>query len=91
MTVDELPLMLTVDEAAEVLRIGRNSAYAAVAEGAIPSVRIGRIIRIPRTGLAAIVHEHDGTATPPESPHHGAAEDRGHLLQPRGHGERDGR
>lgn len=51
MTLDELPLMLTVDEAAEVLRIGRNSTYAAIAGGAIPSVRIGRVIRVPRHGL----------------------------------------
>lgn len=55
MTVDELPLMLTVDEAAGVLRIGRNSAYAAVADGGIPSVRIGRIIRIPRDALASLL------------------------------------
>ena len=55
MRVDDLPLLLTVDEAAEVLRIGRNGAYAAVANGGIPSVRIGRTIRIPRDALAALI------------------------------------
>lgn len=53
-TLDDLPLMLTVDEAARVLRMGRNSAYAAVADGSIPSVRFGRVIRVPRQALAAL-------------------------------------
>lgn len=64
--MDELPLMLTVDEAAEVLRIGRNGAYAAVADGAIPSVRIGRIIRIPRHALAALLDVTGSMARPSE-------------------------
>ncbi len=55
MKVEELPLLLTVDEAAEVLRIGRNGAYAAVANGCLPSVRIGRTIRIPRDALEVLI------------------------------------
>jgi len=55
MRVEELPLLLTVDEAANVLRIGRNGAYAAVADGSLPSIRIGRTIRIPRDALAALL------------------------------------
>ena len=43
--------MLTVPEAAQMLRIGRNLAYELVARGDIPSVRIGRLIRIPRRAL----------------------------------------
>lgn len=54
-TLEDLPLLLTVDEVAEVLRIGRNGAYAAVANGCVRSVRIGRIIRIPRAALAALI------------------------------------
>ena len=34
----------TVDEAAEVLNISRNSAYEAVREGEIPSMRAGKRI-----------------------------------------------
>jgi excisionase family DNA binding protein len=60
--VEELPLLLTVDEAAEVLRIGRNGAYAAVANGSLPSVRIGRTIRVPRDALALLIGA-DGRAT----------------------------
>lgn len=45
--------MLTVKEAAKLMRIGRDMAYALVAEGRIPSVRLGRHIRIPRASLIA--------------------------------------
>ncbi len=48
-------MLLTVDEAAAVLRIGRNGAYAAVANGSLPSVRIGRTIRVPRDALALLI------------------------------------
>jgi excisionase family DNA binding protein len=53
MTLDELPLLLTVEEAAQVMRVSRNGAYNAVAEGMVPSIRIGRTIRIPRDALAS--------------------------------------
>jgi excisionase family DNA binding protein len=51
----ELPLVLTVEEAARALRIGRGSCYEAVRQGAIPAVRIGRSLRIPRHGLLALL------------------------------------
>ena len=43
--------LLTVPETARVLRIGRNLAYELVARGEIPSVRLGRAIRVPRASL----------------------------------------
>lgn len=46
-------LLLTVKEAAKLMRIGRDMTYALVAEGKIPSVRLGRHIRIPRASLIA--------------------------------------
>lgn len=36
----------TVEEAAEVLGVARNSAYEAVKEGQIPSMRVGRRILV---------------------------------------------
>ena len=42
------PLVLTVEETAELLRISRGSAYEAVRTGVIPSISIGRRILIPR-------------------------------------------
>ena len=49
--MDDSRTMLTVPEAAKVLRIGRNLAYELVARGEIPSVRLGRLIRVPRAAL----------------------------------------
>ena len=46
-----IPLVMTVPEMAEILHIGRNSAYALVNSGAIRSIRIGRNIRIPQSAL----------------------------------------
>ncbi len=37
---------LKVPEVAEVVRIARSRAYELVAEGKIPSVRIGRSVRV---------------------------------------------
>ena len=51
------PLVLTVDEAAELLRISRGSAYEAVRTGQIPSVRIGRRILISRQLLLEQITE----------------------------------
>ena len=60
--VAHLPLMLTVEQARDVLGIGRSLAYAEVRrylatggrEG-IPAVRIGSAIRIPRAGLVDLL------------------------------------
>lgn len=43
------PLALSVADVAQLLKIGRDSAYSLVRSGAIHSVRIGRLLRIPRT------------------------------------------
>ena len=53
MTSGELPLVLTVDEARRLLRIGRRQLYQAIARHDVPAVKIGRSIRIPRSGLEA--------------------------------------
>jgi excisionase family DNA binding protein len=47
-------LLLTVEELADFLRVGRRAAYEAVARGDIPgTVRIGRSIRISRPAIEA--------------------------------------
>ena len=44
-----LPEMLTVEEAAAMLRVNRNTVYDLVARGEIPGVRrVGRIFRLSR-------------------------------------------
>ena len=49
----ELPLVLTVDEARRVLRIGRRQLYQAIARRDVHTVKVGRSIRIPRSSLEA--------------------------------------
>ena len=56
--------VLTVEEAAAYLRISRGLAFAAVRDGSLPCVRIGRRILIHRRQLEAL---HDGTALPADN------------------------
>lgn len=47
-----LPAILTVEEVADLMRVDRKTAYAAIACGAVPGVRrIGRCIRVSRDVL----------------------------------------
>jgi excisionase family DNA binding protein len=50
-----LRLVLTIEEAAERLGIGRTLMYALVSGGEVESVRIGRLRRIPTDALDAYV------------------------------------
>lgn len=49
----------TVEEAAEILRITRWGAYEAVRTGALPAIRFGRVIRIGRRTIAALLGEQE--------------------------------
>ncbi len=51
-------VVLTVEEAARVLRISRGLAFAATRDGTLPSIRIGRRILIPQAALAALLEQH---------------------------------
>lgn len=48
-------LVLTVEEAAEALGIGRTMMYALIRDGAVESVRIGRLRRVPADALTEYV------------------------------------
>jgi len=57
-TIDELPIALTVPEAAAVLRVGRNKVYDLVHQweatsgaAGLRSVSLGRSVRIPRAAV----------------------------------------
>ena len=60
-TLAALPEVLTVREAAAILRVGRNQLYQAVGRGELGAVRIGRSIRIPKQALVDLLT----AATPP--------------------------
>lgn len=59
---DTAPDVLTVEEVARILRIGRNSAYALARQWlstggreGLPAVRLGRNVRIPRPALEQLL------------------------------------
>ncbi len=52
---NSLPSILTVEEVASILRIGRNAAYNLVKSGGIRSIHLGRSIRIPRSALLQLL------------------------------------
>jgi excisionase family DNA binding protein len=55
-------LLLTTEEAADVLRVGRTTVYALIKEGQLRPVHIGRSCRISRAELERYVSRLD---TPP--------------------------
>ena len=49
------PLTITVEEAAKLLGVSRGLAYEGARTGAIPAVRIGRRLLVPRARLLELV------------------------------------
>ena len=49
--LDQLPDVLSVDDVAKFLRIGRSSVYEAIRRRQIKSMRIGRRILVPKAVL----------------------------------------
>ena len=47
--------VITVEEAADALQIGRTAAYEAVRHGELPSLRLGRRILIPTAPLLRLL------------------------------------
>lgn len=47
-TFETMPLVLSVEDIADTLAIGRNKAYGLVNSGAIKALKIGQHYRIPR-------------------------------------------
>ncbi len=48
---DQLPLVLSVSEVAQVLSLGRDTTYHLIHSGHIRSVRVGRQYRVPKAAV----------------------------------------
>ena len=60
MAFDEVPELLTITEAAELLRISRTTAYAEAKRfertgHGLPVIRVGRSLRAPREQLRRLI------------------------------------
>ena len=51
-------LLLRPAEVAELLALGRSKTYLLIASGDLPSVRIGRSVRVPYDALRDWIDEH---------------------------------
>ena len=60
------PLLLRVEEAARMLRLGRATVYMLVASGELPCVRIGRAVRVPTEALRRWIETHTTANGPPQ-------------------------
>jgi excisionase family DNA binding protein len=64
----DLPELLTVPEAAAFLGLSEWAVYQNARTGNLPCVRIGRVLRIPRGGLSAMITGPTATADTTPSP-----------------------
>jgi excisionase family DNA binding protein len=55
MANDILPAMMTVPEAGKYLGISRWAAYQAAAKGELPTIRIGKLLRVPVRALETML------------------------------------
>ncbi len=66
-------LLLKPAEVAEALRIGRSLVYGMLASGELPSIRVGRCVRVSKASLEKWINDHekgrgDGTGETKSSP-----------------------
>ena len=54
-------LLLRAEEVAEALDVGRWKVYEMMATGELPTIRIGRLVKVPRAALERWIEEHTST------------------------------
>ncbi len=63
LAVQELPPLLTAEQAAKYLQLSLRSVRRLIATGELPCVRIGRSVRIRREEVMALVDRNTGVWT----------------------------
>lgn len=58
--------LLRPREVQDVLGLSRSATYAALASGVVPSIRVGRSIRVPADALAAWVARNTRPGSEPD-------------------------
>jgi len=54
---DDTTLTMTVPEAGALLGLNRNASYAAAERGEIPTMRFGKLIRVPKAAFRRKLQE----------------------------------
>lgn len=62
------PELLTVENAARALQIGRSTLYEWIAQGIVPTFRVKGVVRIPRSALIRMIEAQTGDTTSPDAP-----------------------
>lgn len=52
---DEVRLTCSIEEAADILGIGRSTAYLAARKGDLPTIRLGGRVLVPRAALEQLL------------------------------------
>jgi len=52
-------LLLKASEVGQIMNVGRSKVYSLIAQGVIPSVRLGRAIRVRKTALEQWIIDHE--------------------------------
>lgn len=50
-------LVYNVPEAGRLLGLNKNAAYVAAKRGDLPTIRIGKLIRVPKAALHAMIEQ----------------------------------
>ena len=56
---DDKRLVLDVPEAGALLGLSRNASYMAAKNGDIPTIRIGRLLKVPKAALDRLLNSGD--------------------------------
>ena len=57
-------LVFTVEEAGKLLGLGRNAAYDGAKRGDIPTIRVGRLLRVPKAPFLKMLGADLGVSPP---------------------------
>ena len=57
MTSTNLPMLFSVEEAANILHIGRSTIFKLIRDGELESIRLGRSRRIPVDALEQYIND----------------------------------
>jgi len=52
---DDARLVYDVPEAGELLGLTRNGSYEAAKRGELPTIRIGKLLKVPKSALHAMI------------------------------------